>query len=195
MRNRRTLWRLWLLLLLISCLLLPLRAEEGHFDLSLFLGQLLNFVVLFGGLALLLRTPIRDYLQSRSEKVARQLEDSENLKKESLKKLEESEARLKRLKGEIEALKAAAEAEALKESARIKEEAGREVQRLKKLAQEEIDSLVRVSLKELKAYTIELSVALAENQIRQKLTPALHRQLINRAIEQLRMEDEWTVSS
>lgn len=195
MRNRRTCWRSWLLLLLISCLFLPLRAEESHFDLSLFLGQLLNFVVLFGGLALLLRKLIRDYLQSRSEKIAKQLEDSENLKKESLKKLEESEARLKRLKGEIEALKAAAEAEALKESARIKEEAGREIQRLKKLAQEEIDSLVRVSLKELKAYTIELSVALAENQIRQKLTPALHRQLINRAIEQLRMKDEWTVSS
>ncbi|MGQ9800077.1 MAG: F0F1 ATP synthase subunit B family protein [Candidatus Saccharicenans sp.] len=176
---------------------LPALAEEsqGHFDLATFLGQVLNFVVLFGGLAFLLRKPLNDYLKGKAEQVAANLRQSEALKVESLQKLKQSQARLDNLEAEIGALREEAEKEASREKQMIRQEAEKEAQRLKRLAQEEIDALFRASLRELKAYAIDLSVALAEKRIREKLTPELHRKLIQQAIDRLRSLHESSVDS
>uniref|UniRef100_UPI00404AE6CA F0F1 ATP synthase subunit B family protein n=1 Tax=Candidatus Saccharicenans sp. TaxID=2819258 RepID=UPI00404AE6CA len=186
-----------LLVSLVLSLSLPALAEEsqGHFDLATFLGQVLNFVVLFGGLAFLLRKPLNDYLKGKAEQVAANLRQSEALKVESLQKLKQSQARLDNLEAEIGALREEAEKEASREKQMIRQEAEKEAQRLKRLAQEEIDALFRASLRELKAYAIDLSVALAEKRIREKLTPELHRKLIQQAIDRLRSLHESSVDS
>jgi F-type H+-transporting ATPase subunit b len=182
---------------LILSLGLPALAGEGqgHFDLATFLGQVLNFIVLFGGLAFLLRKPLNDYLKGKAEQVAASLRQSEALKAKSLQKLEQSRARLDSLETEIKALRAEAEKEASREKQMIRQEAEKEAQRLRKLAQEEIEALFQSSLRELKAYAIDLSVALAEKSIREKLTPELHRKLIYQAIDRLRSLHESSVDS
>ncbi|MBC7349455.1 MAG: ATP synthase F0 subunit B [Candidatus Aminicenantes bacterium] len=186
-----------LLVSLVLSLSLPALAGESqeHFDLATFLGQVLNFVVLFGGLALLLRKPLNDYLKGKADQVAARLRQSEDLKEESLQKLQQSRARLDNLEAEIRALREEAEREASRERQMIKQEAEKEAQRLRKLAQEEIEALFRASLRELKAYAIDLSVALAEKRIREKLTPELHRKLIHQAIDRLRSLHESSVDS
>lgn len=169
--------------------------SQGHFNLATFLGQVLNFVVLFGGLAFLLRKPLDDYLKGKAEEVAANLRQAEALAEESLQKLKQSRARLENLESEIRVLREEAEKEASREGQLIRQEAEKEAQRLRKLAREEIDALIRTSLRELKAYAIDLSVALAEKRIKEKLTPELHRKLIQQSIDRLRSFDESSLDS
>lgn len=197
MRARSSVFRCIFLILsffLVSGLAL---AEETHgrSGLSTFLGQVLNFIILFGGLAYVLRKPVNEYLRRKSEEMALLLQKSEDLKTESLQKLEQTKERLSRLEDEVRRIKEEAEKEALKERERIKFEAYQEAERLRKLAQEEINLLVRASLLELKAYAINLSVALAEQKIKQKLNPELHRKIIHRAIDNLRTVYEASVDN
>lgn len=184
-------------LLISSVLSRPLLAAEshGHFDLSAFIGQVVNFVILFGGLAFLLRKPLNEYLKGKAEQVATLLQQTEALKLESARKLEQTRARLDGLAAEISALKAQAEKESAREKELILQEAEKEAQRLRNLAREEIESLLRVCIRELKAYAIELSVAKAEERIKKKLTPELHRKLIHKAIDRLRSTNEPSVDS
>jgi len=152
-------------------------------------------VVLFGGLAYLLRRPLNDYLKGRAEQVAARLHQAETMKQEAQQKLEEVRGRLNNLAGEIRALVEQAEKEAERERAAIREEAGKEAERLRKLAREEIEAMFRLSITDLKAYAMDLSVSLAEKKIKEKLTPELHRKLIHRAIDRLRSTNEPSVNS
>ena len=184
------------LISIISVAPLALAEESSsHSNLSTFIGQLINFLVLFGGLAYFLKKPIDDYLKKKSEQIAELLKKSEENKIESAKKLEEIKVRLGRLDEEIKKMKEQASAEAWKEKERIRTEAQQEAERLKKLASEEINSLVRASIQELKAYTIELSVALTEQKIKEKLSPELHRKMIKKAIDNLRTFYESSVGN
>lgn len=197
MRGFRPEFNCLTLLFLVLVLSAPGLAEEatGHFELAAFLGQVLNFVVLFGGLAYLLRKPLNDYLKGRVEQVAARLQQAEARKQESLQKLEEARTRLNNLADEIRALKEQAEREAEQERAVIRQEAEKEAERLRKLAREEIEAMVRMSIRDLKTYAIDLSVSLAEKRIQEKLTPELHRKLIHRAIDRLRSTDAPSVNS
>jgi len=172
-------------------------AEEGHShsNLGLFLGQILNFIVLFGGLTFLLRKPINEYLKNKAEMIARLLQQSEELKTESLRKLEMTRVRLESLEEEIKLMKETAEEEAAAEREKIKKEAEEEAERLRKFAREEIEALVRVSLKELKIYAINLSVALAEQKIRERMTPEVQRKLIQQAMDNLRIANESSANN
>lgn len=185
------------LVFLVLALSAPGLAEEasGHFDLATFLGQVLNFVVLFGGLAYLLRKPLNEYLKGRVEQVAAQLLQAEAMKQESMQKLEEARNRLNNLAGEILVLKEQAREQAERERAAIRQEAEKEAERLRKLAREEIETMVRLSIRDLKTYAIDLSVSLAEKRIQEKLTPELHRKLIHKAIDRLRSTNEPSVNS
>jgi F-type H+-transporting ATPase subunit b len=175
----------------------PVLAEEadGQNGTSVFIGQVINFVVLFGTLAYFLWKPLNNYLKGKSKEVARLLKQSEESKANSLSKLEQTRIRLEKLEEEIKAMNQAAEKEALLEKEKIMQEANRESERLKKLAREEIDTLAKVSLRDLKAYAIDLGVGLAEKRIREKLTPELHRKLIHKAIDSLGTANEQSANS
>jgi len=171
-------------------------AESAEkFSLSTFLGQLVNFVVLFGSLAYLLYKPLIKYLQHKSDQVAENLKESEDQRVSSLHRLEESKKRLSKLHEEIDRMRREAEIEAGIERERITQEARAEAERLKKLAKEEIDSLVKSSQRELEVYTLDLSISLAEKRIKEKMGPELHREIIYKAIDKLGTLDEPTVSN
>jgi F-type H+-transporting ATPase subunit b len=185
---------LLLLFLLLTSGLLQAGEEPEHGSTGLFLGQVINFAVLFGGLAYLLKKPLQEYLTRKALEVASLLETSEKEKQEARQRLEQTRERLQSLAAEVQKMKDEARQEALRERERLLQEAAREAERLRKLAREEIDSLVQASRRELKSYAIELSVALAEKRIREKINPELHRKFINQAIERLRTLHESSVA-
>lgn len=185
---------LLLLFLLLTSGLLQAGEEPEHGSTGLFLGQVINFAVLFGGLAYLLKKPLQEYLTRKALEVASLLETSEKEKQEARQRLEQTRERLQSLAAEVQKMKDEARQEALRERERLLQEAAREAERLRKLAREEIDSLMQASRRELKSYAIELSVALAEKRIREKINPELHRKFINQAIERLRTLHESSVA-
>lgn len=177
---------LLLVCLLLTAGLLQAGEEQEHGSAGLLIGQVINFVVLFGGLAYLLRKPLQAYLTQKVEEVTSLLENSEKEKQEARQRLEQTRDRLQSLASEAQKIKDDARNEALREKERLLQEAAFEAERLRKLATEEIYSLAQASRRELKAYAIELSVALAEQRIKERMNPDLHRKVINRAIDSLR---------
>ncbi|MBC7364235.1 MAG: ATP synthase F0 subunit B [Candidatus Aminicenantes bacterium] len=185
---------LLLLFLLLTSGLLQAGEEPEHGSAGLFLGQVINFAVLFGGLAYLLRKPLQEYLNRKALEVASLLETSEKEKQEARQRLEQTRERVQSLAAEVQRIKDEARKEALREKERLLQEAAREAERLRKLAREEVESMVQASRRELKAYAIELSVNLAEKRIKEKISPELHRKFISQAIDHLRGLHESSVA-
>ncbi|MCX7975287.1 MAG: ATP synthase F0 subunit B [Candidatus Aminicenantes bacterium] len=179
----------WLNLSWLS-LLSPLLASEtgtahGSSAWLDFTGKVVNFLILFGSLGYFLYRPIKQWLNNRTEFIAKLIEETTRMRKEAEDRLASFNQRLTQIAQEIEEMKRKAETEGLKEKERLLSLAREEAARIERLTALEIEALRRGAIKELKAYAATLSTALAEERIRKKLSPELHRQLIRRSIERL----------
>jgi F-type H+-transporting ATPase subunit b len=160
--------------------------EKAHASNSSdFLGKVVNFIVLFGGLSYFLYKPLLSYLEKKSSDVRQSLEDAEVSRREAERKLQEATQRLSRLEEEVTKIKMEAELEGGREKERIKVLAQQEAERLRRFAQLEIEMQVKAGIQELKEYTAELAASLALGRIRRKLTPEDHSLLIDKSLERL----------
>jgi F-type H+-transporting ATPase subunit b len=150
-----------------------------------FLGKVINFVVLFGGLIYLLRSPLRNYLEGRTKFLHHALRDAEDSREEAEKKQREIEIRLKTLGREIGHIRKEAESEGQAVQERILQEAKAEADRLKRLSRQEIELITEAGIREIKQYAAELAVALAQERIQKKINKDTQSLLINQSIERL----------
>jgi len=150
-----------------------------------FLSKVANSLVLFGGLAFVLRKPVKAMLAKRTVDVGESLRRAQAARTEAEAGSEASKAKLAGLEGEIRALKAEAEAEARRQAERISLAAAAEAERLKKLTRQELDGQVRRSVGELKAYAAARATAIARERIRRRLTPEIRSALIDNSIDRL----------
>jgi F-type H+-transporting ATPase subunit b len=156
-----------------------------------FLGKLVNFLILFGGLAFVMRKPLKAMLAKRTADIGDSIRDAEGARAVAETKSEGSKARLSSLSEEIGRLKAAAEEEGRRESGRISRAAAEEAERLKKLTRQEVEEQVRLGVRELKAHAAARATDLARERIRKRLTPELQAALIDKSIDRLsRLNEE-----
>jgi F-type H+-transporting ATPase subunit b len=156
-----------------------------------FLGKLVNFLLLFGGLFYVLRKPVKALLVKRTDDVGESIRRAGSDRQASEAKAAGSQAKLAGLEGEVRALKAEAEAEGRRETERIAEAARAEAERLKKLTRQELDAQVRRSVLELKAFAAARATDLARERIRKRLTPEAQAALIEKSIDRLsRLHEE-----
>jgi F-type H+-transporting ATPase subunit b len=176
-----------LLVLFAVPFLMFMSAEEGaRVSATMdFLGKLVNFLILFGGLAFVMRKPLKAMLAKRTADIGDSIRDAEGARAEAETKSEGSKARLAGLSEEIGRLKAAAEEEGRRETGRISRAAAEEAERLKKLARQEVEEQVRLGVRELKAYAAARATDLARERIRKRLTPELQASLIEKSIDRL----------
>jgi len=176
-----------LLLILILAFSLHLSAaQETHGSSSLDLaGKILNFIVLFGGLAFLLRKPLIRFLQERARMLEREMEESAKDRKEAEQKLAGARLRLESLGKEVEAVRAESEkaGQALRES--VLGEAEREAERLRAFTRQEIERMGKAALREIRAYAAEMAAERARERIGGGMTAELHTAIIDRSIEKL----------
>lgn len=156
-----------------------------------FLGKLVNFLLLFGGLFFVLRKPVKAMLVKRTTDVGETIRRAEEDRTASEAKAAGSRAKLAGLEGEVRALKAEAEEEGRRETGRIAAAARAEAERLKKLTRQELDAQVRRGVQELKAYAAARATDLARERIRRRLTPETQAVLIEKSIDRLsRLHEE-----
>jgi F0F1-type ATP synthase membrane subunit b/b' len=173
-------------LLVLPLFLFLSSGEPAHGSAAVdFLGKTVNFLVLFGGLAFLLRKPLLAMFDKRALDVREAIRLAEEGKAEAGEKLREADAKMSGLEEEIRRMMDTADAVAEREKERIAGLAAEEVQRIKRFTQEEIDRLTKTGLQDLKAYTAEKATAAALERIRRKLTPADQTALIDKSIERL----------
>jgi F-type H+-transporting ATPase subunit b len=183
--------------ILILFLVLPLfvfmaEEEEHHASGSgEFIGKVVNFVVLFGGLALLLRKPLRNFLDNRGKGIAHDLKQTRADRENAEAELKEAQKRVDDLSLEIQAMREEAEGEGRGQKDSILETARQEAERLTQLAQKEIEMLSQVGSRKLREYAAELAAARAEERIRDRITLEDQRLLIDESIERLeRLHEE-----
>ena len=95
--------KILVVLFLVPFFICMASAEEEHKSGFIdFLGKVINFIVLFGGLAYLLRKPLGSLLEKRSQDIQSTLKETEASRKEAEQKLKEVKAHLAGLGEEIE---------------------------------------------------------------------------------------------
>lgn len=175
-----------IVLLLVPFLLFMSFAEESHPSQTKdFLGKLINFLLLFGGLAYVLRKPLGKYLQERTDSVAQFLREAKQNREEAAEKLNQVETRLAKLDGEIQEMQKEAEAGGRALHRNVQEEAMQAADRLKRLASQEIEMLTQSAIREIKEYSVLLAADLARQSIHERLNEEYHSSLIDRSIERL----------
>lgn len=171
--------------LLLCALPLDLFASEGGKggfwgEGSILAGKVFNSIVLFGGLAFLLRKPLKDFFVSRTAAIRHQMEEAEASRRVAEEKLQELQKRLANLDQETEAIRAQAQTDAEAERERARRLADEELARMKNRAMLEIESMKKQALSELAAFTAARSAAMAEEILRREVTPDDDEKLFRR---------------
>ena len=177
---------LLILLLVLPALMFATGAEEDHSsDPMAFWGKVINFVILFGGLGLLLAKPLRRYLGKRGEGISRTIRDTRESRDKAEARLQETHKRLEDLTGEIARIQKEAESQGQQGKTNILERAREDSERLKKLAQEEMGLISKSLTRELREYTADLAIEKAQERLQKSLTPERQALLIDHSIESL----------
>jgi len=175
-----------LILMVVPFLLFMSFAEESHPSQTKdFLGKLINFLLLFGGLAYVLRKPLGNFLQGRSDSLEQVLREAKESQEEAAERLNQVESRLRKLDEEIEKMQREAEAEGQSLHQHVLEEAKQVADRLKHFASQEIEMLTKDAIREIKEYTAALAADLAQRSIQDRMTEEFHSSLIDKSIERI----------
>jgi len=176
-----------LLVLFVLPLLIFMSPEEAsHRSATMdFLGKLVNFLILFGGLGFVMRKPLKAMLAKRTVDIGEAIRDAEGSRAGAETKAGESQAKLSGLEGEVRRLKVAAQEEGRRETERIARTAAEEAERLKKFTRQELEEQVRRGIHELRTYAAARATDLARERIRKRLTPELKAALIDKSIDRL----------
>ena len=174
-------------ILAVTPLLLFMSPEEGAKSSGTmnFISSAVNFLILFGGLAFVIRKPLAAMLAKRLLDIQETIRLADESKAEASKKRAESEARLSGLEDEIHLMMGTAETMAKREKDRIAALGAEEAVRIRRFAEQAIEQQTRGAVRELKAYAAEKATALAGERIRKRLTPEGQAALIDKSIERL----------
>jgi F-type H+-transporting ATPase subunit b len=159
-----------------------------------FLGKLVNFLILFGGLAFVMRKPVKALLAKRTADVAETIRQAETARAEAEAKAGESQTKAAGLEEAVRELKVAAAVEGRRQAESIARAAAAEAERLKKFTRQELEEQVRRSVLELKSYAAARATDLARERIRRRLTPGAQADLIDKSIDRLTDLHERSVS-
>ena len=110
--------------------------------------------------------PVPAIFRNRFSAIQQRLEDARKTSEEARQRLTEVEARLSRLDTEIEQTRRRAESSTRHEEEKVKADVEEERRRIVDSAEQEIARAASAARRELKAYTAELGVNLAEKKIR-----------------------------
>lgn len=123
--------------------------------------------------------------RARRESIKKELARAQLERDAALQKLKEVEERFARLDTEVASIKEQSQLEAAEERERIAQSTETEIAKLSEQARREIENAGKAAKKELRRYTAEQSVRLAEDLIRREIKPEDDARLIARNIEDL----------
>lgn len=165
--------------------------EEHHGESPLaFASRIANFVILFGGLYYVLRSPMAKHLASRLEGIRQGLVDAERTRAEAATQLAAIEARMKQLPDDIDRLRAQGKADVAAEEARLRAAAAHERTRMLDLARREVDAHLRLARRSLTEHAASLAVGLARDRIASEAGPADQQRLLERYLSQVQTAHE-----
>lgn len=147
--------------------------------------RILNFLVVFGGLAYVLRRFGLPFFTRRSERIAHAIAEASRMRQAAEAELRAIEEKLNGLEAEIAELRSQAQREAAREAERIRELARKEAEKIHRAAQAEIAAAERAAELELKAFAARIAVERAEAILRKQMNPAAQAKLFHSFVSEL----------
>jgi F-type H+-transporting ATPase subunit b len=177
--------RLATLALVVCFTVAPIFAadQEGG---SLQVWKWANFVVLAGGLGYLIGKKGGPFFAARSAKIRQDIVDAGEARNQADARAAEVDRRLANLDAEIAALRAASGKEEEAEAGRFGRHTAAEIAKTQAQAEQEIAAAGKAARLELKRYCAELSVGLAEQKIRARMTPETQDALVRGFVRDLK---------
>lgn len=149
------------------------------------IAKLVNLLLFVGLMFYFLRRPIIEAFRGRQESIRGELMHAEAERAAAEARLQEVEGRLSRLDTEVDAIRANAQKEAAEERARVERATEAEIRKIREQARREIESASKAARAELRTFTAEQSVKLAEEMIRRDIRPDDDAQLAREYVEEL----------
>jgi F-type H+-transporting ATPase subunit b len=144
-----------------------------------------NFVLLAGALGYLINKHAGSYFRGQTEEIQRGIVEAGKLKAEAEARAAMIQKRLAGIDGEIKDLRTRAQAEMANEAARLKAETERLLQRAEQQTKQELEFMTKAAKHELKGFSADLALGMAEQRIRALLSPASQDTLANAFIKDL----------
>jgi F-type H+-transporting ATPase subunit b len=138
----------------------------------------INFVILFGLIIYFLAKPAKEFFESRTASIRKGMSDAAAAQEAAEKRLAEIEQKLAHLNDEIAALRAEAAKEDAVQAEIMRQATEAEGAKILAAAEAEIDVKTRTARQELKAYAAKLAIDLAEERIKNRMTPDAQGRLI-----------------
>jgi len=150
------------------------------------LTQVINFLLLVGGLGFVARKPLAEFFRQRSRAISSALGEGRAALEASQARLNEVEAKLQRLGQELADFKTSATREMEAERERLKRTTAEESEKIMASARAQLEIATRAAKLDLKTYASEQATSLAAEMIRQRLDDAGRSRLFARFLEGLR---------
>jgi F-type H+-transporting ATPase subunit b len=156
--------------------------EEGGLE----IWKWVNFLILAGGLGYLIGKNAGPFFAARSAGIRKDMEESLRQRQEAESRAAEMDRRLASLDKEIAALRTEGEAEFQRAAQRITRQIEADVTKVQAHVSQEIVIAGKAAHAELKRYSAELAVDLAEQKIRARMTPAAQQGLVESFVSDLK---------
>lgn len=177
---------------LVIILVLPLvlgmavEEEEGHSASVMgYIGKVVNFLVLLGGLYLLLRKPLGEFLERRVREIDSAIREAKKDRQEMEEQVLKSSERLSKLEEETMKIRTNAQEEGIKRKEQILQAAEKEASKIREWNRQEIDMFYQTKVRELKIQAAEWATALARRNIEEKMTPEKQILILDLSIDKL----------
>lgn len=167
----------------------PATKEENSETPHELLYKTINFLILVGGLAYVLRKPLAEFFRSRSTSIRKSLDEGRKALEASQAQLRAVEEKLRGLEAEIAAFKVSAEREMEAERQRLQQAGAEEAARILESARAQTDTALRGAKLELNNYAAQKAVTLAEEMIRTRLDDSDRHRLVTQFVAGLQSKE------
>jgi len=147
--------------------------------------KFINLAIFVGVLIYLLKKPLSEAFKAKREAIRAELIRAEEEKQAALAQLTQTEAKLIRLEAEAVEVRERAAREASVEKARIAEQTEFEINKLRGQANSEIERSTQLARLELRRFSAEESIRLAEEKIRREITAEKDARLVQANIQSI----------
>jgi F-type H+-transporting ATPase subunit b len=145
-----------------------------------------NFVLLAAGIGYLVAKNGGPFFATRSKAIAKDLAESDMIRQDAEERAAAVDRRLAALESEIAALRAESTLEAQSETERLAAHTAAEIAKVQARAEQEIGAAVKAARMDLRRYSVELAIQLAEKKVRAGMTATTEDVLVRGFIRDLK---------
>jgi F-type H+-transporting ATPase subunit b len=138
-----------------------------------------NFAILAAGLGYLMSKTLPKIFADRTAEIQANINEAQKVKSEAEARAAQMEARLKALGADIEAFRTQAASDMKHEGERIRQETAEQIKKVEQHAALEIESAGQLAQRELRRYSADLALKLAEERIRARLDASVDAALVD----------------